>query len=281
MSWQINLVRRLPSDRFINRKFFKMNTSSKENTVNNFLQSRSFIGLAIVGLCIVLGSLILAGAYKYKFKERRTIRVTGSAETSFTSDLIAWNGSYNRTAFDLPGAYAQLKQDENNIKNYLKRKGITEKEIIFSSVKIDKQFSTKYNEEGRMTGNEFTGYNLTQNVKVQSSDIAKVEALSREITELIETGIELNSPEPLYFYTKLADLKLDLLAKAAEDAKKRAEIIAKNTGGGLSGVNKANMGIFQITGQNSDEDYSYGGAFNTSSKNKTASITVNLECNVK
>ena len=252
-----------------------------EKNVNNFFQSRTFIGLAIVGVCIVLGALIIGNAYKYKFKERRTIRVTGSAETNFTSDLIAWNGSYNRTAFDLKGAYAQLKQDENNIKSYLKRKGITEKEIIFSSVKIDKQFTTKYTDEGRMTGSEFTGYNLTQNVKVQSNDIAKVEALSREITELIETGIELNSPEPLYFYTKLADLKLDLLAKAAEDAKKRAEIIAKNTGGSIAGVNRANMGIFQITGQNSDEDYSYGGAFNTSSKNKTASITVNLECNVR
>ena len=255
--------------------------TSKENTINNFLQSRSFIGLAIVGLCLVLGALIIGNAYKYKFKERRTIRVTGSAETNFVSDLIAWNGSYNRTAYDLPGAYAQLKADENNIKNYLKRKGITDKEIIFSSVKIDKLFNSRYNDEGRHIGSEFSGYNLTQNVKVESNDIAKVEALSREITELIETGIELNSPEPLYFYTKLADLKLDLLAKAAEDAKKRAEIIAENTGGSLAGVNRSNMGIFQITGQNSNEDYSYGGAFNTSSKNKTASITVNLECNVK
>lgn len=258
-----------------------MNTSAKENTINNFLQSRSFIGLAIVGICIIIGALILGNAYKYKFKERRIIRVTGSAETNFTSDLIAWNGNYNRTAFELRDAYAQLKQDENNIKNYLKRKGITDKEIIFSSVKIDRQYSTRYNEEGRITGNDFAGYMLTQTVKVESSDIPKVEALSREITELIETGIELNSPEPLYFYTKLADLKLDLLAKAAEDAKKRAEIIAKNTDGSVSGVNRANMGIFQITGQNSNEDYSYGGAFNTTSKNKTASITVNLECNVR
>jgi len=37
------------------------------------------------------------------------------------------------------------------------------------------------------------------------------------------------------------------------------------------------MGIFQITGQNSNEEYSYGGNFNTSSKNKTASITAKLE----
>ncbi|WP_262915394.1 SIMPL domain-containing protein [Niabella ginsengisoli] len=122
---------------------------------------------------------------------------------------------------------------------------------------------------------------MSQTVKVESNDIPKVEALSREITELIQTGIELNSPEPLYFYTKLSDLKLDLLAKAAEDARKRADIIAKNTGGSIGSVSKANMGIFQITGKNSNEDYSYGGAFNTASKNKTASITVNLECTVK
>jgi hypothetical protein len=36
------------------------------------------------------------------------------------------------------------------------------------------------------------------------------------------------------------------------------------------------MGVFQITGQNSAEDFSYGGSFNTASKNKTANITVKL-----
>jgi hypothetical protein len=41
------------------------------------------------------------------------------------------------------------------------------------------------------------------------------------------------------------------------------------------------MGIFQITAQNSAEDYSWGGTFNTSSKRKTASITVKLEFEIK
>ncbi|MEL6974922.1 MAG: SIMPL domain-containing protein, partial [Bacteroidota bacterium] len=40
-------------------------------------------------------------------------------------------------------------------------------------------------------------------------------------------------------------------------------------------------GVFQITGQNSGEDYSWGGAYNTASKNKTASITMRLEYNIK
>jgi len=42
-------------------------------------------------------------------------------------------------------------------------------------------------------------------------------------------------------------------------------------------LKKANMGIFQITGKDSNEDYSWGGTFNTSSKEKTASITVKME----
>jgi len=37
------------------------------------------------------------------------------------------------------------------------------------------------------------------------------------------------------------------------------------------------MGVIQIVGENSTEDYSWGGSFNTKSKRKTASITVSLE----
>jgi hypothetical protein len=49
--------------------------------------------------------------------------------------------------------------------------------------------------------------------------------------------------------------------------------IAKS-GSGLGKIKKATMGVFRITGLNSNEDFSYGGSFNTSSKNKKASITL-------
>jgi hypothetical protein len=37
------------------------------------------------------------------------------------------------------------------------------------------------------------------------------------------------------------------------------------------------MGVFQIVAQNSSEEYSWGGSFNTTSKRKTATITVKLD----
>ena len=101
--------------------------------------------------------------------------------------------------------------------------------------------------------------------------------MSREITELIDFGIEFYSTNPNYYYTKLASLKIEMLAQATKDARLRADKIAENAGGKIGKLKQADMGIFQITAQNSSEEYSWGGTFNTSSKNKTANVTVKLE----
>lgn len=238
---------------------------------------RNYIVAAIIGLSFIFALYLVGRAYKYKFTSTETISVTGLAEKDFVSDLIVWSGSYSRKSMDLKEAYAMLKQDEQAINTYLQGKGVTTNELIFEAVEINKDFNTTYDESGRQTGSVFTGYNLKQVITVESKDVNKVEKISREVTELIQTGIEFTSLPPAYYYSKLSELKIDLLAKASADAKTRAETIAKNAGNSLAGIKKASMGVFQITGQNSNEDYSYGGAFNTSSKNKTASITIKMD----
>lgn len=238
---------------------------------------KNYISVTIIAFAAIIAFWIAGNAYKYKFKSTENITVTGLAEKDFTSDQIVWTGNYSRKMMDLKSAYSLVKEDEGKIRNYLKAKGVADTEMVFSAVSIDKDFTTKYDADGKQIGSEFTGYNLKQNVTVDSKDINKVEKISREVTELIESGIEFNSSSPSYYYTKLSELKVDLLAKASADAKQRAETIAKNAGSSLGKIKKATMGVFQITGQNSNEDYSYGGAFNTSAKNKTASITVKID----
>ena len=238
---------------------------------------KPYLKTLIICFTSLLGILVLAGAYKYKFQAQETISVTGLAERDFVSDQIVWSGNYSRKLMDLKAAYAQLKSDEQAIRSYLLGKGVKDSELVFSAVGIEKEFNTRYDGEGRQLGTDFTGYKLVQSVTVDSRDIEKVEKISREATELIESGIEFNSASPSYYYSKLSELKIDLLAKASADAKDRAETIAKNSGSSLGKIKKATMGVFQITGQNSNEDYSYGGVFNTSSKNKTASITIRID----
>ncbi|RYY70792.1 MAG: SIMPL domain-containing protein [Chitinophagaceae bacterium] len=238
---------------------------------------KSTLAVAIAALGLIIAAIFMGNAYKYKFRAMENITVTGAAEKDFVSDQVVWTGNYSRKMMDLKSAYSLLKEDEAKIKSYLVGKGLAVNEMVFSAIAIDKDFAYRYDENGRQTGSDFTGYNLKQSVTVDSKNIEKVDRISREVTELIESGIEFNSSAPSYYYTKLSELKIDLLAKATADAKLRAETIAKNSGSSLGSTRKAGMGVFQITGQNSNEDYSYGGVFNTSSKNKTASITVKME----
>ncbi|MBS7564150.1 SIMPL domain-containing protein [Mucilaginibacter sp. Bleaf8] len=231
----------------------------------------------IIGLCAIIAFAIIGNAFKYRSKTMETIVVTGLAEKDFNSDLIVWSGSYSRKALDLKTAYATLKADENTIRTYLMNKGISAGQMVFSSVVINKEFDQRQDESGRLLGQEFSGYNLTQTVTIQSNEVNKIDKISREATELIQTGVEFNSSAPLFYNTKLNQVKMELLGKASADAKARAETIAENAGSSLGKLKKATMGVFQITGKNSNEDYSYGGAFNTSNRYKTGSITIKME----
>lgn len=241
--------------------------------------NRNIIAISIAALGFIIGLAFLGNAIKNRNKSENTISVTGLGTKKFVSDLIAWNGNFSRNSFELKEAYDALANDRKIIENYLISKGIPKNEIVFSSVDIQKLYNYSNDSNGN-SNRTFGGYQLSQSVSIDSKDVAKIENLSRNITEIINLGIEFTSSPPSYFYTKLADVKQQMIADATKDAKERAEKIAENAGSSLGNLKKATMGVIQITAPNSNEDYSYGGTFNTSSKEKEASITIKLEYQV-
>jgi len=237
---------------------------------------RKNIPAILFALAIVIAAFILGHAVINRNRPQGTIIVTGLGESNFTSDLVVWEGNFNRESNDLKTAYASLEKDRNAVTAYLKSKGIPEAQLIFNAVNTNPLYQQNYSNDGRFLGQTFQGYQLNQSLVIESKDVEKVEKISREITELLNQGIAFYSQQPRYYYTGLESLKLEMIAKATEDARIRAERIAENSDSDLGDLINANMGIFQITGQNSGEDYSWGGTFNTSAKNKTASITMKL-----
>ena len=159
--------------------------------------------------------------------------------------------------------------------------GLREDEVVFNAVSTQNLTRRLYTDEGDYRGEEFAGYRLGQSLEVKSNNVDLVARISREVTELLNQGVNLYSQPPRYYFTGLADLKVQMISKASEDARQRAEMIAQNAGGKLGNIASARMGVFQITGQHSNEDYSWGGTYNTSSREKTASITVKITFDVQ
>ena len=237
---------------------------------------RKSFSAVVFSISIVIAAYLLGNAIINRNVGQGKISVTGLGKANFTSDLIVWEGSFSKTKKSLQEAYSGLEKDKGIILDYLISKGIAKEAIVFKAVQSRKSSKSKY-VNGKYAGDEFLGHILTQSLQIDSKNVAKVENVSREITELLNKGIQFYSDPPRYYYTKLADLKVEMISKATLDARTRAEKIAENSGGKLGELLSAKMGIFQITGQNSNENYSWGGAFNTSSKEKTASITIKLD----
>jgi hypothetical protein len=231
----------------------------------------------LIAAAIIITGLILGKSYLSKGKPDDTVSVIGLGEESFDSDLIVWRASFSRKSFELKDAYAQLNSDVRKVKSYLKSRGIAEDDMVFEAADITKDWSRIYDDEGNVIQTIFDGYSLRQSLKVSSKKVNIVEQTSRQVSELIDAGIELNSEAPEYYYTKLAQLKLKMIEAATKDAFERAGKSAENGGGSLGKLKNADMGVFQITAENSSEDYEWGGSYNTSSRRKTASITIRLK----
>ncbi len=244
----------------------------------NFIKS-NFASI-IITLSVIITGYILGHSYLSKGKAEPTISVTGLGETTFDADLIVWRANFSRKNIILKDAYSALNADLKKVKEYLIKKGTDPKDIIFEAAAIQKEYLNDYDANGNIRSSYFSGYILTQSMKVQSKNVDLIEKTSREVSELIDAGIELNSNAPEYFYTKLASLKLKMIEQATKDAYNRALKIAENGGSSLGDMKSADMGVFQITAENSSEDFEWGGSFNTSSKRKTASIIIRLKYDI-
>ncbi|MBD5549692.1 MAG: SIMPL domain-containing protein [Lachnospiraceae bacterium] len=245
---------------------------------------KSIIIACIAGICAIICVLIgVNGIKEAKLgKSGEGLSATGSASVDFESDLAVWRGSFSVRGDTSKAAYRELEKNANIVKKYFEQNDVTADEQTFYSVYIRELTKENYNEEGDYIGSESDGYELTQSFAVSSYDVNKITTISNECTQLIDSGVEIISSSPEYYYTNLDELKLQLIEEATQNAKERIDIMAENAGCRTGDLLSASLGVFQITGAySSTEGYSYGGTFNTSSKDKTASITVRLNYTVE
>jgi hypothetical protein len=245
----------------------------------SFLKNTQIIilGLCIAGATIASSIIFSKGFLSVTKFMREQITVTGSAQKDIQSDYAVWTGSFSRREADMAAAYQKLNDDLIKVKEYLVAQGIPEPEIIVQQIATETLYQK--NEKGNDT-NTIEGYRLRQTVELRSSDVEKIARISREATGLINEGIEFYSGSPEYFYTKLDELKVEMLAKATENAKLRAENMVKATGNKIGFMRSAKMGVFQITPVNSTEISDWG-MNDTSSLNKKVTAVVNASFSIE
>lgn len=236
------------------------------------MKNRNLLVALVVSIAFVIGTVWAAQKFARRNRAAQEITVTGNASRELISDIIVWEASYETTANDIKEGFKVIAQDQQAVQQYLKEKGVADSAITFSSVTFDKQYEQNYI-NGQYVSH-FTGYKLTQKVRIVSSRVNAIEQVSRQISELLDQNVMISSEPPRYYYSKLEESKHELLKAASQDAYERAQAIAEGSNRHIGKLRNSQMGVFQIVGLYSQEDYGWGGTFNTSSRVKTISVTV-------
>src|SRR5688500_11101212 len=186
------------------------------------MKEQRFVGRIAIALAAIVSTLTVARAWeRVKTRDVRTIDVTGSAKRRITSDLIVWTAGLSTRAPDRQAAYRQLHEHAARTLAYLKQQGLTDAELRASSVSGSEITEVEYvgTGEDRIQREVSRGFGATQAITVSSNRVDLVERLSREVTSLIEQGVPVVSGAPQYFYTRLGELKIEMLAEASKDAR--------------------------------------------------------------
>lgn len=220
----------------------------------------------VIGISLILAALVFGILFYSSRSTEDTINVVGMATKRFDSDIVKWRLTISRNSGlnDVTQAYSLIQTDLSFLRKLLAEKELQEKELTIQPINT----MPNYSREGQISG-----YNLQQGVFVITSNIPAVEELALNPAGLINRGIVLQNSDLEYFYSKLSDIKMELLAEASKDAQKRAEEIARNSGIHLGTVTSLKTGVFQITEPFSTDVSDYG-MYNTKTKQKDITITV-------
>ena len=195
------------------------------------------------------------------------ICATKIATTQISKDVIAVTAS----------AYEIVNKQLPQVKQYLLDKGIKENEI---EIKTSSGYNSYKQTPNGNTTNEIAYYNLSQPLTVSSNDVQKIKEISIDITNLINKGIDINVYQPAYFYSKLSDMKVQMLEEATKDAKQRADSMLKATHNRTGKIQSVRMGVFQITPVDST-NVSDMGISDTSTIEKKITSVANVTFQIK
>jgi len=222
----------------------------------------------------VVISTHLARASFEKVKLRgQTITVKGYAEKPIRSDYAEWSASVIARDPDRTAAYDQLAAQMAKVRAFLADNGFDAEQVAVSQVRIG--IVHKRNEKGSRT-NDIERYELSQRLRISSRDVDAITKVSRKSSSVIADGVELDGDPPTYLYTKLNDLKLEMIAAATKNARERAERLIAASGNHLGPLRSASQGVFQITPAMSTE-VSHSGYNDTSSLDKVIKSVVTIE----
>ena len=210
----------------------------------NIFEKSVSSGLFIMIGLIFLGVFIKSAVTSLKSYDR-VVSVKGLAEKEVPANRVIWPVVYKEIGNDLMTLYKSISEKNRIIIEYLKSKGLDEKEITISAPSIIDMSAERYQSQPSPYR-----YNITSILTVTSDKVDLVMSIISSQSVLLQKGVALLAGDYQYqtqfVYTLLNDIKPVMIEEATKNAREAAEKFAKDSNSKLGKIKSANQGQFSI-----------------------------------
>jgi len=202
----------------------------------------------VAGAFVAVG-LVLSGFFIGKGFERgraadRFVTVRGFSEREVAADLVVWPVSFTVTATDLSTLQSRVDEATAKIRAFLTENGFAAEEIGTMAPRVQDR-AGQYNE----ARTALDRYLAEAAVTVRTAKIAEVRRGIEQTGKLVKEGVAIvrsYERDTDYFYTKLEQVKPEMIAEATKDARRAAEQFAADSGATVGSIRNAQQGLFTI-----------------------------------
>ena len=238
--------------------------------------SRCRCGCKFASAALIAAGLFSAGFfpgwYYYQSKVNSNfVTVKGLAETNVKADLAIWNLKFVVTADNLTAAQQNIASQRGVIYEFLQQQGIAKAEISEGRVETNDLLANPY----RSNNDVASRFIVSQTITVRSGNVDIIDKALRNNGELVARGIILDSQygSPVsYIFTKLNDIKPQMLEEATKNAAAAAAEFAKSSDSRVGRIRRASQGVFSILPLEQTPDVS-----ETQSINKKVRVVSTIE----
>lgn len=212
-------------------------------------QGRAWLaGSAILAFGLIAGGYLMGDGLVRMKQSDRAVTVRGLAEREATADLATWTIAYSAKAHDLQSAQAKVDSDTRAIRTFFASLGFDADALQPTGANV-----SQYNENGIAT------YTVKQRLSLRTTDIKKAQAAVKRQFDLVKSGVELEEGSGMsYTFTRLNEIKPQMIALATKDARKSAEQFAKDSGTDVGNIKSATQGYFEVTARDGDSGGGWG-----------------------
>ncbi len=224
--------------------------SANNITSRLFGNKIALMAAGTLAIGVVAGGYLLGDGLRRARMADRAVTVRGLAERDVTADLATWTISFTETGSDLEPVRQAAEQDAATVVNFFRQAGFPADQINDAAVGVNQFF-----DENR-GGNVVT---VRRQIQLRTRDVARAQQLYARQAELIRAGVAVEEGSAMvYNFTRLNDVKPEMIAQATQDARRGAERFASDSGTDVGGIRSATQGYFSITARDGDESEGSG-----------------------